>query len=389
MTTLEQRSRLGKKFITPEIFDEIKKRKLQGPNGWILFAACNEGIELADQVKKEYESRLREADSELTEIPLLNNGEAARKYGRRIIRRFEDTETAPRLPASVKGADVFVFQYVHELVSGNVVNDNFMQLLQLVRTLKVNDAQTITVVTPYSVSSRQDKPTLFKREATMAKLAADLLETSGANRVIVYHPHAEGIRGFYEPNIRFYALSGLDLFIEIAEQKGLNNNSDVVCVSTDAGGAKLTIHYAGAIGDDFAIGNKYRPEQEKADILGIIGNVKGKKIGLLGDDESVSVTSLLNAGKDLSITYGLDELYMLISHNKIRPEHVHKLREANKKYGLKEFHVTDSVPQKGEILELPFIEIHGLPERFANVINRLHYNQSVSELTYKPKDPEA
>lgn len=373
---------MGKdKFITPEIFNnEIKKRNLQGPNGWILFVACNEGIDFAERVKREYESLLVENKSELLkDIPFLNDV----SNNKRLIKRFDDTETAPRLPYHVAGSDAFVFQSVHELISGNVVNDNFMQLLQMIRTLKVHGAKTITAVTPYSPYSRQDKPTFLKREATLAKLAADLLITAGVDGVILYHPHTEGLRGFYEPQVKFTALNGLDLFISITDKlKGLE---DVVCVSTDAGGAKFTIHYSDALNVDYAIGNKFRPKQEKTEMLGIIGNLQKKKIALIGDDESVTVTSLSGAVKELHERYNLDETHVLVSHNKIRPQHLYKLVEAHEKYGLKKLHVTDTVPQKGEILNLTFIETHPLARRFAETINKLHYNQSVSALFYTPR----
>ncbi|HLC74364.1 MAG TPA: hypothetical protein VJH88_00740 [Candidatus Nanoarchaeia archaeon] len=43
-------------FITPEHFDQVKYRILGGPNSWLLFVACNEGLDLADKVRSEYES---------------------------------------------------------------------------------------------------------------------------------------------------------------------------------------------------------------------------------------------------------------------------------------------------------------------------------------------
>ena len=45
-------------FITPEMFDRTKLRELAGPNGWLLFVGCNAGVEMARQVKVEYESML-------------------------------------------------------------------------------------------------------------------------------------------------------------------------------------------------------------------------------------------------------------------------------------------------------------------------------------------
>lgn len=373
-------------FITPEMFEyEIKKKELRGPNGWLLFVACNQGIELARKVKNEYETLLKKNGSELKEIPLINDALKDVSLEGKITKVFDDTETTPRLPEHVAGSNAFVFQSVHELQSGNTANENLMQLLQTVRTLKVHGAKTITTVTPYSPSSRQDKPTTFKREATISKLNADLLITAGINGVLVYHPHSESIRGFYEPSARFTALNGLDLFIEIMDQK-FHGREEVICVSTDSGAAKSTIYFANAMDVEYAIASKFRPKQEKTDLIGIIGNLLGKKIAIIGDDESVTVSSLSNVVKDLFVKYGIKETYILISHNKVRPKYLHRLIEAHKEYGLKELHVTDTIPQAGEIRNLPFVKVHSLAESFAFTINRLHYNQSVSKLFYQPEE---
>ncbi len=369
-----------KHFIKPEHYEDIEKNTLQGPNGWLLFAACNEGIELAERVKEEYELLLKDNKSSLTKVEFLNDSAPDAPEDKRIIRRFEDTETAPRLPKHVAGSNVFVFQNVHELISGNTANDNYYQLLEMIRTLKVHGARTVTAVTPYSKSARQEQPSFLKRESSLAEFAADLMKTAGADGIIIYHPHSESIRGYYEDGMRFTSLNGLDLFISIAKESKFNGMKNVVCVSTDAGGAKLTIHYAKALNVDYAISNKYRPKQEEAEIIGIIGNLEGKTVALLADDESVTFTSLLNAAKQLYKKCEIPEIYMCISHNKIRHKHIHKLKEAYENYGLKELHVTDSIP--GQI-ELPFIEVHSLARRFAVTINRLHYNLSVSEMFYK------
>jgi len=328
---------------------------------------------------------LGQNDSALKAIPLLNdvaawNGSTDRK----LTKRAADTETLTRLPSHIAGSNAYVFQSVHELTSGNVVNDNLLQLMQMVRTLKVHGAKNVTAVMPYHAYARQDKPSFMMREATLAKLTADLLIASGVDNVMTYHPHSECLGGFYEPHARFTGLNGLDLFIGIAESfKGLE---DVSCVSTDAGGAKFALHFARALDVDYAIANKYKPSDRKAEMLGIIGNLEGKRIALIGDDETVTVTSLSNAAKELHGQYGIQEIHFLISHNKVRPEYVHRLQEAHDQFGLRTMHVTDTVPQLPAMLELPFVTVHSLAERFARTINRLHYNQSTSELFYRPKD---
>ena len=362
-------------FITPETFDKIKKRELSGPNGWLLFVACNAGIDFAQAVKQSYENMLAQNDSELKEIPLLGARE------RPITRVFEDTETCPRLPAHVAGSNAFVFQCGHEMLSPATVNENIQQMLQVVRTLRAHRAECITVVQPYMPYSRQDKPSFMKREATLAGLLADQLKVAGADNVLTYHPHTMALDGFYEPEMKFVALSGLDLFIEMFQP--FQGMDDVFAVSTDAGGAKFTVHFAAAMRVTYAIANKFRLEKDKSSLLGLIGSFEGKRVALVTDDETVTGSSVLNTVEALHEKYDIAEVHVAISHAKIGREYIPRFIEASEKWGLAALHVTDTIPQVPEFLDLPFVILHPLADRFACTINRLHYNQSVSEVFYR------
>lgn len=370
-----------KKFITPEEWNAMKLdlKWLSGPSGWLLFVACNSGVELAKRVKSEYENLLVENHSQLKEIPFFYENED----GELMTKVFEDTETRPRLPDHVAGSNVFIFQALDHLIDGASVNENTMQLYQMIRTLKVHGAKTITAVTPYSAYARQDKPSFLEREATLARLHADLTIASGVDQVVVYHPHTESIRGYYEPHARFVPLNGMDLFIKIFNKfKGLEN---VATVSTDAGGAKFTMYHASAMEISHAITNKFRRKEEEAELLGVIGDLEGKKIAIITDDESVTFGSVLGACQGL-YEKGITEIYAAISHNKIIPLGLERLHEAHTKYGLKEFHTTNSYPFPDEVAQLDFVHVHSLEKRFARTINRLHYNQSVSGLFYRPNN---
>lgn len=359
-------------FIPPEKYDTSGNRDLLGPNGWLLFAACNAGVDFAHEVKREYESLLGETQSKVEQIPIVGSHEEP------ITRIFADTETCPRLPKYVTGSNAYVFQCCHEHRTGHTVNENIQQLIQVVRTLRAHRAKTITVVTPYSPYSRQDKPTFMRREATLAKLFADQLKVAGANLHLCYHPHAYSLQGFYEPEMTFVALSGLALFVEMFEDK--RKRQDTIVVSTDAGGAKFTVHYANAMEMNYAIANKYRSAHGNANLLGIIGDLKGVSRAIITDDETVTGTSLLNAVRQLHDNYGVNEIYVALSHMKLCKEHVPKLVECHQNAGLKELRITDTIPQVPEVTGLDFVKVHSIARRFAGVINRLHYNQSIGIL---------
>jgi len=360
------------RFITPEQFEILKKRDLSGPSGWLQFVACNSGIEFADAVRQKYETMLDENGSELKSIPIIGSREHP------VTEIFSDSETRPRLPCHVAGSNAYVFQCVQENITGNTVNENIQQLLQVVRTLRAHRAKTITVVTPYSPYSRQDKPTFMKREAALASLFADQLKVAGADIYLTYHPHTLALYGFYEPTIKFVALSGLDLFKSIFDDKrGMDN---VVAVSTDAGGAKFTVHYSKAMDISHAIASKFRKGNDSSSLMGIIGELSDKRIAIITDDETVTGGSILDAVEALHTDYGIEECYVAVSHLKVKREFLERFVRANREYGLKELHVTDTIPQSPELLQLDFVVTHSLAGMFAVTINRLHYNQSVSEV---------
>ena len=161
-------------FITSAHYRKVILPTLvMSPNGWLSFIACNEGLGLAQAVKMEYDA-LAKAKGEHIEVPLHNDFPAwKRQYDQLkqtgthdhfLIERTADTETIPRLPNHVGGSNVFLFQSVHEHVSGNSANDNFAQLLQMAWTLRAQRVERITAVIPYHPYSRQDKPTHMMRE---------------------------------------------------------------------------------------------------------------------------------------------------------------------------------------------------------------------------------
>lgn len=354
-----------------DIYGEHNRKNLTGPNGWMLLVGCNSAIDLAHSVKKEYDSFLQSKGSDCC-VPILGTHE------HKLTSVFPDTETCPRLNMSVSGSDAFVFQNIHENLSGNTVNENLMQMFQMCWGLKEHGARKITVITPYGAYSRQDKPTFMNREPTTAKMIADFLRVCGVDTHIVYHPHTYALYGCYGTNIRYTPLSGLHLFMEIFEN--LKNREDTIVVSVDAGAAKFNIHYASTMGLPYAISNKFRSTGEKAEILGVIGDFKGKSTAIVIDDETITGTSIINAVKKLYVDFGIHNIYVGISHLKLKEKYYDGLIEAHEKYGLKEFHTTNSIPQDAKILKHGFIKQHSLVKKIASTIHQLHHNQSISAI---------
>jgi len=360
-------------FSTPSNMLKQRDKAIKGPNGWLLLVACNSGLKLAENVKTSYEMIYSEIEHAQIEVPLIGS------ENNPITRVFNDSETCPRLPIHVAGSDAYVFQNVHNKDYGNSANENIQQLIQVVRTLKTHRAKTITVVLPYLPYSRQDKPSFMKREAALASLFADQLKIAGTDICLTYHPHTSSVYGFFEPEIKLVALSGLDLFKAVFSK--FHGDSETVIVSTDAGGAKEVIYFAEKLSVTYAISSKFRKQKDSAKIIGLVGDTKNKKRAIVIDDETVTANSVINTVKTLYEVYEIHEIYVALSHFKLGKENVERLKEANKKYGLREVHITDTIPQNKDMLEeYPFIYAHTLSEIFAATINKLHYNESVSQI---------
>lgn len=365
-------------FVTHKKFEETKR--LSEPNGPLVLAACPSGINFAEKIQKDYEDMSQKKGEPIGVSFLKSFKEQGKDYEMTI--RFEDSETCIRLPRGleghVAGSDVYVIQCVHEKISGRSANENLMELYQMLRTLKVHRAKNITVVLPYHPYSRQDKTTFLEREASLAKHAADLMIKSGVNGVLTYHMHTDSIRGFYEPDAHIVPLTGLDLFLDIFSE--FEGKSEVVAVSPDAGGTKFTLKFSEMMDLDPAVMNKYRKRKDEASLLGVVGALDGKKIAIIIDDETVTGTSLINAGKALKENYNINETHVGISHFKINKDRIQNLIEAHEKGYITTLHVTDSIPQPQYVHDLPFIKTYSISDRFAIAINRLHYNQSIKAI---------
>src|SRR5437588_2103417 len=112
--------------------------------------------------------------------------------GRITLQNFPDGEFVARVDEDVRGRDVFVVQ-----PTCHPVNENIMELLVMLDSLKRGSAARITVVLPYYGYARQDRKDVGRVPIT-AKLVADLLTTAGASRILALDLHAAQIQGFFD-----------------------------------------------------------------------------------------------------------------------------------------------------------------------------------------------
>ena len=340
--------------------------------GRLLIASCCSGDSLATRVAARYLELQAEAGARDRLLRLES-----------IDRRFSDNETCVRLALSVAGCDVFLLQALFDPTSVRSVDQNYMAFLIAARTMREHGANHVTAVLPYLAYARQEKPSKFRREPTTAKLMADLAREAGIDRLVVWEPHCSQIRGFYGC-MPVDLLDSLTLFIE--EFRRFAGREDVIVVAPDAGASKLATYFGRALDLRCAIASKFRPRPEEAIVTEIIGDLAGKRAAIVVDDMISGGGTVYALVKKLVEERGIQEVYLGASHNLCMDSARERLLELHAGYHLREVVVTNSIPQTAAFHALPFVSVRCLSDILSRIINRIHFNRSVSELFVKFED---
>ena len=209
------------------------------------------------------------------------------------VDNFSDGEISVNYFESVRGSDLFIIQ------STNPPGDNLMELLIMIDAARRSSAARITAVMPYYGYARQDRKDR-PRVAITAKLVANLLTQAGANRILTMDLHAPQIQGFFD--IPFDHLYSSVVLINDIRHREFRDN--LVVASPDVGGVKLARKFAEELGTDLVIVDKRRPAANVAEVMNIIGDVKGKNV-LLVDDMIDTAGTIVNAAKAIREAGGL------------------------------------------------------------------------------------
>ena len=287
----------------------------------------------------------------------------AEQYGTTLgeitIKNFSDGEIYVKYEQSIRGEDLFIIQ------STPPSGDNIIELLMLIDAAKRASAKRVTAVIPYFGYARQDRKDQ-PRVSITAKLIANILTQAGVDRILTMDLHAPQIQGFFDiPVDHLYASR---LFIDHFQKR---NIEDLAVVAPDVGSLKMARAYAKRLGADLAFIDKRRPEQNVAEIMNIIGDVKDRNV-LLVDDLIDTAGTLTNAAVALKKRGALNIL-ACSTHPILSGPAYQRIEDSpiNKVY------VTDTVP-----LSKPSgkIEVKSVAGIFAEAIERIHTNYSISVL---------
>ena len=283
--------------------------------------------------------------------------------GKNETLHFSDGNTFVRILENVRGRRVY-------LVQSTVfpANGNFMELLFWVDAFKRAGAETVTVIIPYFSYAKGDKKD-EPRVSIRARVCADAIEAAGADRVVTMDLHAPQIQGFFHlPVDNLYALP---VVVDRILSKGLE---DIIVVSPDVGFAKQARRYASLLGTSMAIADKERiAHDEKASILQIIGNVKGKT-AVVVDDFTISGGTLARVSETL-IEQGAKAVYAVVTHGVLTEGSVERIDKSP----IKQLLITDTVENQ-PVTFSPKIEVVSVASLFAGAIKRIHNRESISEM---------
>lgn len=282
--------------------------------------------------------------------------------GNAEVDRFNDGEVRTRIKEDVRGRDVFIVQ-----PTCYPVNESLMELLILIDAIRRSSARRITAVVPYYGYSRQDRKDRPRVPIT-AKLVANLITVAGANRVLTMDLHAGQIQGFFD--IPLDNLFAVNVFMDYFEHKHLPN---LVVVSPDVGGIKMARAYAKKFKADLAVVDKRRINDKEAEVMNIMGEVKGKNVCLI-DDLVATAGTLVEAVAALK-NAGAKKVFAAATHPVLSGPAIERIEHSE----LEELIVTDTIPIPKE-KRTPRIKVVSVAPLLAQAIERIHNEESVSTL---------
>lgn len=286
--------------------------------------------------------------------------------GKVKVEHFADGEILVEPQESLRGRSVFIVQS-----TCNPVTERLMEVLVCIDACKRASAGEINVIMPYYGYARQDRKAKPRQPIT-AKLVADLLQTAGADRLVVFDLHATQIQGFF--NIPIDDLTAVPMIGQYFKEKNFPNDKLVV-VSPDHGGVTRARRLADILDAPIAIIDKRRPKPNMVEAQNVIGDVNGK-ICVVIDDICDTAGSLV-AGCEILKNHGAEEIYTGITHGVFSRDAMEKIEKSP----IKEMVITDTIPLSEEkAAKTSKITVLSVADMIAKTIDAIQNHTPVSNV---------
>ena len=283
--------------------------------------------------------------------------------GPMVRKRFADGELYVQIQESIRGCDVYLIQ-----PTCCPVNDRLMELLIMIDACRRASARQVTAVIPYYGYARADRKTAG-RESITAKLVANLITEAGANRILGMDLHSAQIQGYFD--IPFDHVYGSPILLDYLKSKQL---SDIVVVSPDVGGVARARAFAKKLNDaPLAIIDKRRQAHNVAEVMNVIGDVRGKTAVLV--DDMIDTAGTICEGARLLRREGARQVYACATHAVFSPPAIERLSSGV----LEEVIVTNTIPVPAENY-FPQLTVLSVANLLGETIWRIHEDSSVSSM---------
>ena len=291
-------------------------------------------------------------------------GKLGLRLGNADCKQFSDGEISVEIHENVRRKDVFILQ-----PTCAPTNDNLMEMLVLADAIRRASAARITAVVPYFGYARQDRRVRSARVPITAKVVADMMVRVGIDRVLTVDLHAEQIQGFFDcPVDNVY---GSPVLLDDIEKQ---RYKDLIVVSPDIGGVVRARAIAKQLDIDLAIIDKRRPAANVAEVMNIIGDVKGKTC-LLVDDIVDTAGTLCTAATALK-EHGAEKVVAYCTHPVLSGPAIERISQSS----LDELVVADTIPLSADAKQCDRIRQLTMAGMLAESIRRVSNEESISAM---------
>ena len=339
--------------------------------GNISIVSCESGKNLTNRICKSLDmfcEKLPEAKANNVSYKWINTEEIT----------FANGEIKTIIKELIRGTDLYIVQCVDDPHSKKSVNDNIMALMTTIDACYQSDPEYITVIIPQYPYSRQERR--LTREGITAKQIAQILQTTGADRVITMDIHSEAIAGFFQ-EIKFENISAINEFTTHF-LKNYKPKNELMVVAPDIGSAARGRQYAKFFGDKkLAIIDKVRDYSTTSTIsaMTLVGDVEGYDV-FMGDDLISTGGTMINACKLLK-DKGAKDIYIACTFPFFNNNAYEKFSKAYEDGLFKKLLGTDCVFWGENFAkEHPWYDEVSVARLFANIIFNINTKQSISKL---------
>jgi ribose-phosphate pyrophosphokinase len=277
------------------------------------------------------------------------------------LHRFPDTEVSFQIDENIRGTDVFIVQ-----PTCPPVDEHLIELCVMMDAFRRSSASRITAVIPYYGYARQDRKDK-PRVPISAKLVATLLEAAGTNRVLTMDLHKAQIQGFFDMPVDH--LFAAPVIIEWLARQAYDG---LTIVSPDVGGAERARAYAKRLDAELAIIDKRRSEDGTAEVMNVVGDVKGR-VCVIADDIIDTAGTIQKAAQAL-VDNGASRVLAAAVHGVLSGPALERIEKSP----IDKLVVTNTIPRRSGATDK--VVVLSVARLLAQAIKSIHEETSVSKL---------